>query len=406
MKNGFNNCLAKSPVSLRVYVFFLFLTLTALIIILSQGRYGRQESVKGLVRNEAFYRVSSEKVGNVLDLYVREGDKVRQGQPLYRLSLPTQKAEGDGEDSQEKNLIRLREIKKGYETEQERQNQELTTMRAQKAIFFEQISHDLEKIEDIENGYNKKQQILKKQLGDYKTLLKSNSINKAEVERLVQAVIDNEQAIKKTVLEKQNMLKNKAEREIYFVKLERESEQNQNDLIRKSIEISREIERTEMLKDYVVTSPVDGTVHDVGILKGDFVDGSTPAIIVRENSNSKPVVILYLNSRQTGIIRPGEKLSLRVDAFPYEIYGMLGAEVINVSRTPTRVSMDEKESWFRVRLNILEDRKKDKISLSVLNDGMTVTTSLREADQSLIEWLFLPVKKAIKRNPDLYSNEE
>ncbi|MBO1811264.1 HlyD family efflux transporter periplasmic adaptor subunit [Serratia ureilytica] len=398
MKNQFNKCLAKSPLSIRVYVTCIFFTLTVLVFILSQGRYGRQENVKGLVRNEAFYRVSSEKSGNVLDLYVKEGQPVTQGQPLYRLSLPVQKAEHAEGDLQEENLIRLRGIKKGYMEEQARLDKEIETLKSEKNNFYSQLALDQTKLQEIESGYIKKRIILNKQLGDYKILLKSNAINKAEMERLEQSIIDNEMAIKKSSLERQNINRNKSERELYFVKLERESEQNKNDLIRKSIEINREIERTEMQHDYILTSPVDGTVHDVGVLKGDYTDGVTPAVIVKENVKSKPVVILYLTSKQSGLVRTGQKLSLRVDAFPYEIYGTLKAEVINVSKTPTRIGMDEKESWFRTRLNILDNPAKDKISLSELNDGMTVTTTLREDDQSLLEWLFLPVKKVIKLN--------
>lgn len=402
MSEKFNKCLIKSPLGLRLYTTVVFLFALLFILLLSQGRYGKQETVKGLIRNESFFRVAADKVGNVLELYVEEGNLVSKGQPLFRIALPWQdvRDQQNGESMLEESILRLKATQGDLQREGEFLAKELSSLAQQKKSFFNSIDRNLTKMEGIGKDYQQKKNIFTKQLKDYEELLKSRSINKTDVENLRQYLIDNNVALKKTIMEKQNLLQNKAEKQISYARSERELLQTINDVERRKRELINELNKIQMQQEYVVTSPVDGIVHDVGILKGDFVDGKSPSMIVKTNTHAQPLAILHLTSSQIGLLDRDEKIFLRVDTFPYQNYGMLTAHVVNVSKTPTKVSLDDKESWYRVKLQLDEHDELNKIPLAQLNDGMSVTTSLRQPEQTLMEWLFLPVKKAFKRNPD------
>jgi membrane fusion protein len=51
----------------------------------------------------------------------------------------------------------------------------------------------------------------------------------------------------------------------------------------------------------------------------------------------------------------------------------------------------------------LQFDRSDKIAPQWLKDGMTVQASIQLQQLSLLEWLFLPLHKAIQRNPDFFS---
>ncbi|MBV4366489.1 HlyD family efflux transporter periplasmic adaptor subunit [Erwinia phyllosphaerae] len=402
MNNGFNQHLAKSPLGLKIYAATTVIFTAIFVFLLMQGSYGKQETAKGLIRNEAFYRVAASKVGNVMDLYVKEGDKVDKGMPLFRVALPWQdvKDRQNGKSMLGETINRLLETQQDIKTEEQHQQQEWETLIKQKEIYFSQFDKKIKKIDEVKKDYQQKSKLYNKQLDELNHLLKNKSVNKAEVENLKQIIIDNNLALKKTDVDYQNLLQSQAEQEINYLRMERELLKNKSELERRKREVINELNKIQMEQEYIVSSPVTGTVHDVGILKGDFVDGKSPAIIVKEEGKEKPIVILYLSASQIGLIDRRENVFLRVDTFPYENYGMLSAQIINVANTPTHVSLDEKESLFRVKLRINENDKHNKIPIAWLNDGMSVTTSLRQPKQSLLEWLFLPVKKAFKRNPD------
>ncbi|MCX8956153.1 HlyD family secretion protein [Erwinia psidii] len=402
MNNKFNHCLKKSPLAISVYASAITLFMAAFIAVLMQGTYGKSETAKGLIRNESFYRVAASKVGNVTEIYVTEGEKVNKGTPLFRVALPWQDVpdQQNGNSMLAESVARLVQTKKDFESEEELQQREWDTLKKQKENVFLTFEEKNKKLSDVEKDYQRKYALYKDQLRELNALLKLKSINKSDVENMKQLIIDNELAIKKTQLEQHTLLQNRSEQEVNYLRMERELLRNKNEIEGRKREIINELNKIQMEQEYVVTSPVTGNVHDIGILKGDFVDGKTPSMIIKEDAAKKPIVILYLTSSQIGLINQQEKIFLRVDTFPYETYGLLSALITNISQTPTQVSLDEKESLFRVKLKINEDDGHTRIPVDFLNDGMSVTTSLRQPGQSLLAWLFMPVKKSFNRNPD------
>lgn len=402
MNDGFSHCLKKSPPGMQVYAAFVVVFTVLFITLLVQGNYGKQETARGLIRNESFYRVAASKVGNVVELYVHEGESVEKGAPLFRVALPWQdvKDQQNGKSMLTETIARLNETQNEIKKEVTLQQLEWETLKKQKEIFFHQIDGQLKNSEEVTKNYQQKKKLYNKQLAELTALMKLKSVNKSEIENLKQIIIDNDLALKRTEAERQGLLKGQAENEISYLRIERELLKNKNDLERRKREVINELNQIKKDQEYIVTSPVTGIIHDIGILKGDFVDGETPSMIVKEREQAQPVVILYLSSSQIGLINRQEKIFLRVDTFPYETYGMLSARVTNVAKTPTRVSLDEKKALFRVKLEINEKDKHNKIPSYFLNDGMSVTTSLRQPGQSLFAWLFMPVKKAFSRNPD------
>lgn len=402
MNDKFNQCLRKSPLAMSVYTSAVAIIMVAFIAILMQGTYGKKETARGLIRNESFYRVAASKVGNVSEIYVREGEYVNKGVPLFRVALPWQdvRDQQNGNSMLTESVSRLTQAKKEVESESEFYEREWDMLKKQEGILFHRFEEKDKKLQEIEKDYQRKNILYKKQLKELNALLKLKSVNKSDVESLKQLIIDNELAIKKTEVEKSTLLQNRAEQEVNYLRMERELLRNKNEIEARKRELANEMNKIQMDQEYVVTSPVAGKVHDIGILKGDFVDGKTPSMIIKEDADKKPIVILYLTSSQIGLINQQEKIFLRVDTFPYEAYGMLSAGITNISQTPTQVSLDEKESLFRVKLKIIDDDKYNKIPVDFLNDGMSVTTSLRQPGQSLLAWLFMPVKKSFNRNPD------
>lgn len=403
MDENFNKHLVKAPLSLRFYAAVLFLLSVVFILLLTLGRYGKQETVKGLVRSESFFRVAAKTPGNISELYVTEGESVAKGSPLFRLELPFQDAEDqqNGKSVVQESIRRLLNTRTELLAEEQRLVAEIESQKIQQGSYFESLKSSADKLTEIQNDNQKKKLSLTRQLQDYEQLLKSKSINKTEVESLRNYIADHNVAMKKVAIEIESLEQTRAEKEYYYARVQRELEQNSNDIARKKRDVFNELNKIQMQHDYIVSAPVDGIVHDIGVLRGDYVDGTTPAMSVQADKKAEPVVILYLSTSQIGLVEPREKVLLRVDTFPYEHYGVIAAKVVNISQTPTKISIDDKESHFRVKLQFDSTDEHSKIPLSMLSDGMSVTASLRQPPQTLFEWLFLPVKKAFQRNPDV-----
>ncbi|NWA62798.1 HlyD family efflux transporter periplasmic adaptor subunit [Pantoea sp. B9002] len=394
-------CVQKSPLSFRVYAWVLTLVTLVTIVLLMQGRYGKQEIVQGVIREGAYYRVSPNKPGNVVEVYVKEGDTVKKGDKLLRVSLLWQDSnnKNTNESIYDETATRLGKIKETLLEEKNNLHKELIEINVRKVNYAKNYREAIEKIDLIKSDYSKKREIYKSQLADYNRLIKSKAITKAELENTKQNDVDNELAIKKVDIEKNALEKEREEKELSFHRIEREIIQSRSVLEKRISDNENEMNNIALQQDYIVTAPADSIVHDIGIRQGDYIDGAMPSVILKGESNTQSFAILYLTTQQIGLLDKDEELFIRIDTFPYENYGTLSARVTNVSDTPIKLSLDQKESLFRVKVNLSEGR--GRIPLFALKDGMTLTTSLRQPPLTLLEWLFLPVVKTFKRNPDI-----
>jgi membrane fusion protein len=93
----------------------------------------------------------------------------------------------------------------------------------------------------------------------------------------------------------------------------------------------RELTESETRRALVVTAPVSGTATAVLADVGRMVDTSSVLVsILPEGTELR--AHLYAPSRAVGFVAPGDRVSLRYRAYPYERYGRRGGHVESVSR--------------------------------------------------------------------------
>lgn len=404
MNNKITTCIEKSPLSLRCYTYTAMFFTLLLLIILFQGRYGKQETVKGVIRVPSYYRMTASKPGNIAEVYVKDGQQVKEGEPLFKVSLLWQDASELNGDHyiQHQTLVRLTDIKNKYENEKQLHEKEQNALNIRRDTYLSQTHDILLKLNSIERDYKKKREIFHNQLAEMQQLLKNKAINKSEVDNIRQMSLDNDMAMNKLDVERNKLLQEKADKEMALSRSQLDATQRRNLLDKRISDLYNEMNNIELQQNYTVHSPVEGIVHDVAVMKGDFVDGKMPSVILKQDTAPLPEAVIYLSGKQIGLLDKAQPVHLRVDSLPYENYGTLSAHVKNVSETPIELNLDEKKIVFRVKLHFDESNADRRIPLSVLKDGMTLTTSLREPRKSLIEWLFIPVTKSFKRNPDFF----
>lgn len=396
-------CLKKSALRPALFSYILMFIVIVLLALLLKGKYGKQDNVKGLIRIESFFRIIPPTPGNVSAVNVKTGEQIKKGDILFSVSLLPQDSPGNENNisSQQENRARIEALKQAYNKEIRQLQEETESVKREQQVYFSQVDKNLEKISQVRNNLLKKKTLFKQQLNELTQLLTEQAISKSEIETLKKSALDNDTAIKQAEIEQQNIAKNRAEKLIYFARLQREIKQSINELTRKTADIDDSLSRLRMENEYLIRAPVDGVVHDTAILPGDFVDGKTPSVIIKGQESKKIAVVLFLTSKQIKQITRQQTLHLRVDSFPYEKFGMLQAKVEHISLTPIKISLDSKEALFRAYLNLDSSAPNPNIPLASLTDGMNVTTVLRQSEKNLLEWLFLPVKKAIERNPEI-----
>ena len=138
-----------------------------------------------------------------------------------------------------------------------------------------------------------------------------------------------------------------------------------------------------------LASPIDGTITNLaawtvgGVLKpGDTILSVVPL-------SATPEIEAMVLNKDVGFVRAGQRVTVKLDAFPFTRYGTVDGEVTNVSRD---ANADEKQGLIypvRVRLDastIDVDGKPVAIA-----PGMAVSAEIITGERRVIEYVLSPI---------------
>ena len=136
-------------------------------------------------------------------------------------------------------------------------------------------------------------------------------------------------------------------------------------------------------------SPVTGTVHQLAIHTiGGVV---TPAQeLMHIIPHDDPVEVeAWLPNKDIGFVHEGQPAAIKVETFPYTKYGLVDAEILNVSNDATPDENLGLVYAMRVKMHQTTMNVKDKVVN--LTPGMAVTVEMNLGKRRLIEFLLSPL---------------
>jgi len=136
-------------------------------------------------------------------------------------------------------------------------------------------------------------------------------------------------------------------------------------------------------------SPVTGTVHQLVIHTiGGVV---TPAQeLMHIIPYDDPIEVeAWLPNRDIGFVHEGQKAKIKVETFPFTKYGLVDAEILNVSNDATP---DENMGLvYAMRVKMFQKTMNVKDKIVNLTPGMAVTVEMNLGKRRLIEFLLSPL---------------
>ena len=142
-----------------------------------------------------------------------------------------------------------------------------------------------------------------------------------------------------------------------------------------------------------VAAPLDGTAAAVTAGVGQAVGTGAPLASVIPDGHPLRAE-LYLGSEAIGLLRTGQRVSLRYDAFPYQRYGLYGGSVVEVGRAPSMGSGAGEGRRGLYRVVVAPDRATVRVegAETVLQAGMDVRADVEVERRTLLRWLLSPLE--------------
>ncbi|MBC8946818.1 MULTISPECIES: HlyD family secretion protein [Xenorhabdus] len=167
--------------------------------------------------------------------------------------------------------------------------------------------------------------------------------------------------------------------------------------------IEQQILMIERKREYLITAPLDGMITSVTVHKGERVKaGQQIAVLIPRNA--MPKIELLSPSDSLGDIANGQRVKMRVAAYPYQWHGKIAGIIETISEAPVNISPsaqanDENKGkeLFRIIVRPVMTARQKSIFLL---PGMKVETEIYVRARKIYEWLFMPVKRVYERAND------
>jgi len=383
------------PVPFWVFTVLAAGTAILVISVAVWGQYTRRERVEGyLALDTGAARVLFPDAGRISDLLVKEGDEVKAGDALAKVSL--ERSTGSGTSTTEKVAAEMQSRRAILEKEQAQwrdlADQQVEQMRRKaKDLENELVQIDKEmKLQEV------RIKSARDQLDRYSALSgEKNFVSEANVKAKRDEVTDQE--IKLQTLRRQRA---QVERDLGAAKMEEpqiqlRSKAQTEQIERQLSELRQGMSQVEAQRETVIRAPMAGVVTNVSVNRGQSIAQDAPLATVLPKGSGMHVELL-VPTRAIGFVAKGQEVVLRYDAFPYERFGQYRGVVSDIGRNVwtagERVGpLSAREPVYRVDVAL------DRQNVSALGQefplrpGMLVNADLLLEKRTLLEWIFEPV---------------
>lgn len=363
------------------------------LLFLWLGEYTRKARAQGeVVPAWGLVRVQALQTGVVTGLRVKEGQQVHAGDALLVLHSDMAVASGEVRrevlarlDERSKSLAQSRSLLGDiYAARQQEALQKQLQLQARLASLQREWQLTVQRSELAAVALQRQQQLLaegfvsaaavddkRAELAAAQSQLAAIQVSQAEVHGLLQETLS---AIRQLPLAARN---------------------EKDSLVRDQAALAAERVQQQSMREIAVLAPRDGVVTALQVRDGQTV-AEQQALVAIVPSGVPYRVELFVTSRDIGFIRPGQAVTLRYQAFPYQKFGVQQGTVQEVTRAVLStgalpVGLPDKESYYRLLVAPTRQTVSAGGQVMPLQSGMKVEADVQVERRRLWEWLLEPL---------------
>jgi membrane fusion protein len=382
------------PLSTKVTTWFITTAVALVVTFLFLGQYARKETVVGyLTPISGTSKIFLPQQGTVKEIYIKEGQEVEKGQPL--LAIETSQIAANGQDvnttmlatlESQRNLLmnQIAAEQERTKSEQERLmaligglETQISQLQAQSELQSERIRVSDGLVSSVTGlrarGYISELEYRQRELAALEQKQKLNSLNQE-------------------VAARQNQL---TETRYALQQLPTVMAQKIQGLRSELSTAEQRIAEINGRRAYIIRAATAGRVSMLQATVGQFADPRRLQLEIIPNDSILQAELL-VPTRAIGFVRPGQKVKIKYEAFPYQNFGTYTGQISNVSQTIVTGSDASgpivlKEPAYRVTASLARpdiDAYGKKIPLQA---DMLLSADIILEQRSLARWFLDPL---------------
>ncbi|KVT01389.1 HlyD family secretion protein [Burkholderia ubonensis] len=368
----------------------------AVVVFLVFGTYTKRERVAGqLLPAKGLLTVAPPMMGTVVDTRVREGQTVAAGAELMAISAEVATELGGTREVVARQLEFQRSRLKTDLTSQSQLSREAQRgLRAREAVLNDQLAQiALQKTQRMRQA-----ELAQRQLEKLQSMREQGYVSNSQVEQQEAALLDTQARLQDLARQRLDVEQQLDHIRQQLRELPFNARNQHNDIERKLAEVDQSIAENEARRMIILRAPQASVVAALLAKPGQVViAGQSLASLLPQGAQLE--ARLMVPSRAIGFVRPGGRVVLRYEAYPFQKFGQQFGRVTEVSRTaltPQEVAnltgrTDVREQLYRVvvaldRQDIVAYGKRE-----ALRPGMAIEADVLIDKRRLIEWVLEPL---------------
>lgn len=360
------------------------------------GSYTKRENATGaLIPVEGVMDIVAVNAGTITDLAIREGDSVEKGAPLVTISSEVSTRYGQTRETIAEQL----DLQHGVLV-RERANLTVLSEETRKGLQDKKrlLEQQLASLGDIYASRVQQMNLAAEKLNKYKMMRKEGYASNSQVEEQEAARLEAESRIQDVARQRID-LQQQLTQTLQQIREQPINELNQiNDIERRIAELKQNMMENESRRSVVMNAPQKASVASVVVKRGQIVTaGQTMASLLPENTELQARIMV--SSRAIGFIRPGQRVVLRYQAYPWQKFGQQFGKVIGVSRvalSPQEVAQitgnnQVQEQHYLVKVKLDNQFVKAYGQQVRLQPGSAVEADFLIDKRRLYEWVLEPL---------------
>lgn len=387
-----------APLSRWLLSMLALVLATTILLFLFLGHYTRRETVTGqLVPSAGLLNVVAPGAGTITLLHVRDGQSVKAGEVLLRLSSEQDSAAlGDTHVLVGKQLqIQRSRLQADLLNQQQLSKQQAGALHSQSGLLQGQLSQIAGQLAIQRQQVVSNQQMLSR----IEPLAARGFVSAVQIQQQEAAVL-NAQAQYKVLLRQQLDARQQFDAaQQQLARLPLDDAGKRNDTERQIAELGQSMAQNEMQRAVVLRAPRDGVVSTVLMKEGQMVAAAQPLLSILPAGSSLQAQLL-VPSRAIGFIEPGSTVVLRYQAFPYQKFGQQYGRVSDISRSALSAAdlvalvgqqSQQQEPLYAVQVTLDNQGVLAYGKRQPVKPGMALNADILMDRRSLIEWVFEPL---------------
>lgn len=379
---------------------FMAALLVATIAFLSVTQYARRETVVGALQPASgALRVTSLRPGIIAAVDVREGQEVSSGQPLVTLALDPTISSGRrlGEILSEASVAQGEALARQASARHDQIGGQRDAIAAKRAALLDQQR----RLATDATLQQERVSLAEQTAEAARTLWSKQLMSAVQYRQREEALIVARQGLSAIERDRAAIPSSLAQLTAEDRRLAAEDEDGAASFASSRAQLDERRASTQAETQIVLSAQKAGQVAALQAKPGAAVSaGQTLAYVLPRGT--KLQAELWAPSRAAGFVRPGDKVRLMYDAFPYQRFGVGRGRVVEVSRAPTApgdlpVPIRTEESLYRVLVDLDDQNMHGYGQAWHLSPGMRLTADMVLEQQSLFAWLFDKVRAAQAR---------